>query len=153
MAMELIHVVQHQKSTESSQMTQSIDIRWVIGTDFAEMHGGSQDKACQEQIGDILHSICRHGGSLGMTIDPPQEIGPECLDIRSENGLWIVNLCENTETDHEVRTYHDPNAIPGEVNVLGDLWDSRMICRDFAIIEEIVRMFFQTGKVGVNLLS
>lgn len=116
------------------------------------MRGGSHDKARHEEVEEILLSICQHGGSLGMTIDPPEEIGPESLDIRSESGQWIINLCENTKTDYEVRTYHDLNAIPGEVYVLGDLWDSRMICRDFAVIQEIVRTFFETGNVGVNLL-
>ena len=134
-------------------MKHSINLRWVIGTSLANMRGGSRDNASIEQVDEILRNIHDNGGSLSLTLQPRADIGPESLDVRTEDGRWIANLCENTETDFEVRTFLDPHAAKVPVAVLGDFWDGRAVCRDFAIIQEIVRTFFETGNVGVDHLS
>lgn len=63
-------------------------------------------------------------------------------------------LSVDTGEDHEVRDYTNSCGTAGVmVEVLGDLWDERMICNDYDVVIECFKQFWETGDVSPGLLK
>jgi hypothetical protein len=62
-------------------------------------------------------------------------------------------LGENTSDDYVVRTFNSEIANDGKVSILGNEWDSKLICEDSELVKAIVREFLSTGNVSRDFLS
>jgi hypothetical protein len=125
---------------------------WVIGcSDSAR--GGNSDDVERGSVLETVDLILENSGSVTLDIDDSGEIGPESLHIESEDGRSVISLGENTVDDYVVRTFTNKSAHGGHVTILGNEWDSSLVCEDSDIVKSIVEEFLSTGDVSIDLLS
>jgi hypothetical protein len=82
-------------------------------------------------------------------LGPGDEVGVIYYDFEHK---WHIKLQPNGE-EYEVRSFTNPHAQPGKIEILGDLWDSKMVCSDFKLVRRAFGEFFGNGDVPHNLLS
>lgn len=129
-----------------------IAFSWVIGcSDSAR--GGNSDGVQREDALEKVDLILENSGSVTLDIDDSREIGPESLHIESEDGRSVISLGENTVDNYVVRTFTNKSAHGGQVTILGNEWDSSLVCEDPDIVKSIVEEFLLTGDVSIDFLS
>ena len=129
-----------------------IAFSWAIGYGDNTRSGNSDDV----ERGNVLKTvdlIIENSGSVTLDIDDSGEIGSESLHIESEDGRSVISLGENTVDDYVVRTFTNKSAHGGHVTILGNEWDSSLVCEDSDIVKSIVEEFLSTGDVSIDLLS
>jgi hypothetical protein len=85
-------------------------------------------------------------------IDGP-EVGPQSLQVQTENGYFVLSLGEDDGEDYNVRTYANLSKDLQQVSILGNLWDSKLVCTDPDVVMKIFQDFFKTGDVSRDLLN
>ena len=129
-----------------------IAFSWVIGCGD-NARGGNSDDVERGSVLETVDLILENSGSVTLDIDDSGEIGPESLHIESEDGRSVISLGENTVDDYVVRTFTNKSAHGGHVTILGNEWDSSLVCEDSDIVKSIVEEFLSTGDVSIDLLS
>jgi len=125
---------------------------WVIG--FGEgAQGGSTDDVQLKNVMETIDLILRDSGSLTVDLVGGDEVGPESLHVEAEGGKSVISLGENTGEDYVVRTYTNESACGGEVFILGNKWDPKLVCEDSNVVKAIVKEFLSTGNVSSSLLN
>jgi hypothetical protein len=74
------------------------------------------------------------------------EISKE-LELMVDDGKFILNFAEDDDKGTNVISYRNPNGYSGYIDILGDYWDGRMICKDFDITIKYFKEFFETGDI------
>jgi len=129
-----------------------LSFSWVIGHgDSAK--GGSTNDVQLENVLEVLDLILDKSGSVTIDVLDDDEIGPESLQVQTEGGKSIISLGENTCDDYVVRTFKSELENAEMISVLGNEWDTKMICEDPVVVKAIVREFILNGNVSRNLLS
>lgn len=103
-------------------------------------------------VEDRLERV-RSRGSVGLDILDAPEIGPQSLQVFCDRPGFLLMLGELSAEDHHVRTFSNPDTAPGTVEILGNSWDARMICRDFSLVKTVFREFFDTCDVSRAVLA
>jgi hypothetical protein len=129
-----------------------IAFSWIIG--FGDnARGGNSDDVERGNVLETVDLIVENSGSVTLGIDDSGEIGPKSLHIESEDGKSVISLGENTVDDYVVRTFTNKSTHEGKVSILGNEWDSSVVCDDPDILKSIVEEFLSTGDVSIDLLS
>ncbi|PSF05913.1 hypothetical protein C7H09_12435 [Marinobacter fuscus] len=125
---------------------------WVIGSgDGAQ--GGSTDDVQIEKVLDKVELILDRSGSVTLDVIDGGELGPESLQVETESGKSVISLGENTNDDYVVRTFTSRSVHDEKVLILGNEWDSKLVCEDSALVKAIVKEFLSTGNVSRDVLS
>lgn len=129
-----------------------ISISWTIGCG-AQCKGGNKKGVLLTDALVILDEVWKGNGTLGLShVDGP-DIGPQELTIEVENGDAVVSLGEDDGEDYYVRSYANPTPTAERIEILGNLWDGRMVCSSREEIISIVKSFIETGDVSKDILS
>ena len=114
--------------------------------------GGNKKNPSWQDVEMQLLRIAHDGGSV--TVDLiGAGIGPQSLQVQSENGYFVLMLGEETENDHFVRTITRSSAEPTKIEILGNCWDSRIVCESWELVAQTFEKFTATGDVSRELLS
>jgi hypothetical protein len=125
---------------------------WVIGCgDNAQ--GDSTNDVQIDNVLKTVELILDRSGSVTLDVIDGKEIGSKNLQVETEGGKSVISLGENTSDDYVVRTFNSEIANDGKVSILGNEWDSKLICEDSELVKAIVREFLSTGNVSRDFLS
>jgi hypothetical protein len=69
------------------------------------------------------------------------------LELMVDDGKFILNFLEEKGDNTNVTSYKNPNGYSGYIDILGNYWDGRMICKDFDIAIKYFKEFFETGDI------
>lgn len=127
-------------------------LSWVVGVGD-QANGGNKKIPTWQDVEYHLDKIKEGAGSLTLSIVGGPDIGPQFLQVFSDEGKYVLSLGEDDGADYVVRSYFNPELKNSECEVLGDIWSGELICLDFAIVKEVFEEFFLTGDVSLNLLS
>ncbi|MFP2469246.1 DUF6911 family protein [Pseudescherichia vulneris] len=116
-------------------------------------NGGNQKISSWNDILNQLENLQGRGGSLTLDILTCVETGAEMLQVRTENGYFLMTLGEIFEDEYQVRTYWDPSKSDTEMMILGDIWPERQLTKDFDLVVRIFKEFFDTGNVSTDVLN
>lgn len=125
---------------------------WVIGCGESAQ-GGSTNDVQIENVLETVELILSKSGSVSLDVIDGEEIGPESLQVETEGGKSVISLGENTSDDYAVRTFTSKLANNEKVSILGNEWDSKLVCEDAALVKAIVKEFLSTGNVSRDVLS
>ncbi|BFM08577.1 DUF6911 family protein [Halioxenophilus aromaticivorans] len=125
---------------------------WVIGCgDSAQ--GGSTDDVQVENVLEKVELILDGSGSVTLDVIDGGEIGPESLQVETEGGKSVISLGENTSDDYVIRTFTSRLAHDGKVSILGNEWDTKLVCEDSDLVKALVKEFLSTGNVSGDVLT
>jgi hypothetical protein len=130
-----------------------LNLSWGISITFPG-YGGNIDCPEWETVEGKLQTVLPIAGTVTLDAEDKHEKS-RSLQLRAENGKYLITLGMETEDDWVVHTYHNPAAqSPNErVEILGDFWAEQMICIDKEIVMAIFKQFFDTGDVSTTYLS
>ncbi|WP_077928289.1 DUF6911 family protein [Wohlfahrtiimonas populi] len=109
-----------------------------------------------EQIEILLKAIHNSKwGSISLEVEDINavDLGPTDLNLKIENGWYLITLMEVTENDEEVRSYYKPDPNYKMVEILGYEWSSTQLIRDFDLVLQIFKEFYETGDVSKDILD
>ncbi|WP_262815342.1 DUF6911 family protein [Enterobacter cloacae] len=92
-------------------------------------------------------------GTLTLDILNSSDDSAEMLQIRTENGYYLITLGEIVKDEYQVRTYWDSSKPDTGILILGDYWPESQLTKDSEFIVKILKEFFDTGNVSKELLS
>jgi len=75
------------------------------------------------------------------------------LQVRAENGNYMLTLSEETDDDYRVRFYWDQSLPDDKSLILGDYWSERQLIKDFELVVMVFKEFFDTGNVSADILN
>jgi hypothetical protein len=129
-----------------------LSLSWTIGMG-TRCRGGA--KKCPEwsDIELFLNDIQVNSGSVTITVVDGPEIGPQLLQVFSDRGNYLLMLGEDNGEEYDVRSFANLYAQPGKIEVLGYLWDAKMVCSDFNIVRRAFREFFHNKNVSHDLMN
>ena len=127
-------------------------VSWTVGAG-ANCRGGKKRNAKWDDIEQVLKEIREQSGAVAINVMNGPDIGPQTLQVQTENGRSILTLGENTTEDYNVRSFSDPDVDANMLEIFGYLWDSRQICFNFELVIKTFKEFFETGNVSRQLLS
>jgi hypothetical protein len=133
-------------------MRHQLSLKWGYHR-YGPGSGGSRRITDWPAVDEALEIVKNESGSVELSIVDPPEIGPESVQVFAETGNFLLTLFELTEDDSHVRSFTNPDIESRQVEIGGNLWDSRMITKDFAIVRRAFREFFDTGDVSRDLLD
>ena len=67
--------------------------------------------------------------------------------------MYVLMLGELDEQDYSIRSFSNKDAVPERVEILGDWWDSKMVCSEINVVTRVFREFFDTHNVSVATLD
>jgi hypothetical protein len=127
-------------------------LSWAIVSGTTS-HGGKNRSATLDDVLKVMNEITNKAGTINLEIINAHEIGTQSLQIRVEKGYFLLLLGEHDEEDHNVRTYTNTSIEQKRVDILGDFWDSRMVCTEYDVVMKVLMEFVETGDVSTNILS
>ena len=129
------------------------NLSWSLSIHFPGK-GGNFDNPDWTAISEKLHLVLQSIGSVGL--ENEDENGrTRSLSVQAENAMYFITFGVETDSDWVVRTYKNPDVkSPGEmVDILGDRWNTQVICHDDEIVMAIFEEFFNTGDVSKKYLT
>jgi hypothetical protein len=137
---------------EGVELMLPISLSWAIGLGNA-CQGGSSKYPTLDEVMTTLGEVSKNSGSMTIRPIPQPEVGPQNLEVIADNGNFILSLGVDDGEDYVVKTYTNVSTTIDQVNVLGNLWDSTLICTDLSVVIKVFREFLETGNVSEDLLS
>ena len=118
-------------------------------------NGGNQRVSSWDDILNQLKQLQGKEGSLTLDMLTGADVdnGAEMLQVRTENGYYLITLGEIFKDEYQVRTYWDTSKPDAGMMVLGDRWPERQLLKDFGIVTRIFKEFFDTGNVSTDFLT
>ncbi|WP_311791351.1 MULTISPECIES: DUF6911 family protein [Pantoea] len=116
-------------------------------------YGGNKQVSTWSDILNQLEQLQGREGTLTLDMLMSSESGAEMLQVRTENGYYLMTLGEIFEDEYQVRTYWDPSGNDDEVMILGDCWPIRQITENFDIVVKVFEEFTCTGNVSKKYLQ
>jgi hypothetical protein len=132
-------------------MTKKLLVSWTKGLG-SECQGGKSSDLEWGEVNALLSEIANAGGTLTVDVIDGPEIGPQSLQVQTENGYSVISLGEDTGEDYVVRTYVNGAINAPALDILGERWDSELVCQDYSTVRHIFEEFFVTGDVSKRLL-
>ncbi|WP_239375161.1 DUF6911 family protein [Snodgrassella gandavensis] len=109
-----------------------------------------------EDINNSLDLFVSNTGVLDLEQNEEEGNIPFRLTLYAEKQKYLVMFGKsNPEVDDgvEVRTFYDNTRTPGELYLLGDLWDNSIITEDFSLVRKAFNEFYLTGDIDQNIVS
>ncbi|MEK9498313.1 hypothetical protein V2H77_17955 [Photorhabdus sp. P32] len=103
-------------------------------------------------IKQIILDLKDQSGTV--TLDVTDNItSAEMLQVRTEDGYYLLTLGEILEDEYNVRSYWNPEELDQQIDILGDYWSARQLTKDFDFVVKVFKEFFDTGNVSKELLN
>lgn len=115
--------------------------------------GGNKQIQNLDMVLNQFAQIQGKKGTLTLDILNSSDDSAEMLQIRTENGYYLITLGEIVEDEYQVRTYWDSSKPDKGIVILGDYWPESQLTKDSEFIVKILKEFFDTGNVSKELLS
>lgn len=117
-----------------------------------DTEGGNLRDPQWHSVDEKLNALGSGAGTI--TLDGEGEDGfQKSLQVRFEDGKYLLTLGYETEDDWIVRVYKNEDSGSDEITLFGDVWRSNCICRNPAIVRQAFNQFFDTGTVSDDLMS
>lgn len=127
-------------------------LSWVFGVGKQAV-GGNKKPATWLDISSSLDEVNRANGSVTLGLINGPDIGPQSLQVISDNDKYVLSLGEDDGADYFIRSYRNTALQGQQYEVLGDMWDGLLVCLDFDIVKSVFEEFFLTGNVSKKLLD
>ncbi|TDY96884.1 DUF6911 family protein [Herbaspirillum huttiense] len=132
-------------------MSKNFILSWTASHRSAARIGGMLSNPDWASVEEKLDQSVRLGGTV--TLDFEDENGcSRSLQVRGENGRFIVTFGMEVDGDWIVRAYKNAMVESQDVEILGDIWNSRLVCTEKPIVFAIFSDFFETGSVSKTLM-
>ncbi len=130
-------------------MVRKYSLSWSLK---ASALGGAE--RCTEwfRVQEMLDKARIESGTVTLTIIDGPGKGAIDLQARCDRSNYLLTLGEDNGKEYFVRSYTNA-ASTGDVEILGDMWDAKMVFYDFTIVIRAFEEFFRTGDVSSDLLS
>lgn len=115
--------------------------------------GGNKPVSAWNDIKNQLEQLQGREGTLTLDILTSIETRAGTLQVRTENGYYLMTLGEIFEDEYQVRTYWDPSKLDTEIMILGDRWSARQVTKNFDIVVKVFEEFTSTGNVSKRYLE
>ena len=115
--------------------------------------GGNKQIQNLDMVLNQFKQIQGKKGTLTLDILNSSDDSAELLQIRTENGYYLITLGEIVEDEYQVRTYWDSSNPDTGIMILGDYWPESQLTKDSEFIVKILKEFFDTGNVSKEFLS
>lgn len=115
--------------------------------------GGNKQIQNLDMVLNQFKQIKGKKGTLTLDILNSSDDSAELLQIRTENGYYLITLGEIVEDEYQVRTYWDSSKPDTGIMILGDYWPESQLTKDSEFIVKILKEFFDTGNVSKEFLS
>ncbi|MGX5014034.1 DUF6911 family protein [Enterobacter asburiae] len=115
--------------------------------------GGNKQIQNLDMVLNQFKQIQGKKGTLTLDILNSSDDSAEMLQIRTENGYYLITLGEIVEDEYQVRTYWDSSKPDTGIMILGDYWPESQLTKDSEFIVKILKEFFDTGNVSKEFLS
>jgi hypothetical protein len=125
-----------------------ISVSWTVGAG-QDCRGGNQKSPAWREIELKLNEIKKSSGTITVDLTGMADFESRSLQVQTENGSSILSLVE----DDDIRTFTNKHMDRQQIEILGDLWDSRLVCQDFDIVVRVFKEFYDTGDVSRDILS
>lgn len=142
----LLFVLREIIKTETLIM--NLSIGWTLNN-----KGGSSKNFTYNDLEKKLQELKNQSGTITLEILDDVDIGPQALQVRTEKGLYLITLGENTVDDYEIRSFFNPNKSNKKIVILGDYWPENQLTNDFEFVVKVFKEFYESGNVSLNLLS
>jgi hypothetical protein len=130
----------------------SLSMSWTFGYGQS-CRGGNKKGVSWVDIERALLEVGKHSGTVTIDVVDGPVIGPQSLQVQKEGEVSILSLGEYDGEDYNVRSFTNDATEKQQIEILGNLWDARMICSEFDLVIKIFKEFFETGNVSRKLLS
>ena len=127
-------------------------LSWSIGAG-SDADGGNKNNARFSDVHEKLLGAKEKSGAVIVKLIGAPEVGPQSLHVEAENGAYVLSLGEDTGSECQVRAFTNTNPSDEKNIVLGNSWDSRLVCNDFSVVVEAFTFFCETGDVPRKLLA
>lgn len=96
-----------------------------------------------------------HYGALELETEyVHSDVGIHNLSLSMENGWYLITLLESTEEKADlVRSYYKPDPNYKMIEIGGNNWSSTQLIRDFDLVLQIFKEFYETGDVSKDILD
>lgn len=115
--------------------------------------GGNKQISNWDMVLNQFKQIQGKKGTLTLDILNSGDDSAEMLQVRTENGYYLITLGEIVEDEYQVRTYWDSSKPDIGIVILGDYWPKSQLTKDSELIVRILKEFFDTGNVSKELLN
>jgi len=105
---------------------------------------------------DIESRLDRMGtryGSAELALVNKPDIGPQILQLFSENGNYVLLLGEDDGQDYNTRSLSNTTSGTEPIEVCAYVWGPSQVCQDFTIVKRAFKEFLDTGDVSRELLN
>ena len=105
---------------------------------------------------DILEALdmsrCGYGS---VSIDLIDSDSYKNLETIYESKLYLIHFGFDIGSDWIVKSYYDESTLypDKEIEICGDYWCGKNICRDFIFVKSIFFTFFKTGTIPYEMLN
>lgn len=115
--------------------------------------GGNKQIPNWDMVLNQFKKIQGKKGTLTLDLLNSSDDSAEMLQVRTENGYYLITLGEIIEDEYQVRTYWDSSKPDTGMVILGDYWPESQLTKDSEFIVKILKEFFDTGNVSKELLN
>ncbi|WP_313656157.1 DUF6911 family protein [Pantoea sp.] len=125
-----------------------LSLKWTFNN-----QGGKKKSPAWEQVEEYLIKLEGEAGTLTLVVLDGADVGPDMLQVRAENGNYMLTLGEETDDDYRVRFYWDQSRPNDKLLILGDYWSGQQLTKDFELVVRVFKEFFDTGNVSGDILN
>jgi hypothetical protein len=127
-------------------------LSWTKGRS-THAEGGYTKNFVWSDILDKLNDINSDAGTVGLEIIEPQDVGPQSLQVQTDNKKSVISLGEDDGENYTVRSFVNPTPEKEKINILGNNWPDSVVCSDFNSVIKIFKDFYNFGNVSEDFLS
>lgn len=127
-------------------------LSWHVGI-ANKMQGGRKKGPNWNDIEKVLLEAWNTTGTVTIDIVSGRDIGPQRLQVQTENRMAIITLGVDNGEDYIVRSYSSSKSSLENVEILGNLWAETSICSNYDDVIRSFKEFFENGDVSGELLS
>ncbi|WP_145556587.1 DUF6911 family protein [Yersinia canariae] len=106
------------------------------------------------QVMNYLNILKTHNGILVLDNDQEDNQIPYKLTLYSDSGLYMVLLeTMMDDGDLDIRTFYNKSESKKFISILGEPYSEVSIVKEFDLVIEVVKEFYETGNVSTDLLN
>lgn len=106
------------------------------------------------QVMNYLNILKTHNGILVLDNDQEDNQLPYKLTLYSDSGLYMVLLeTMMDDGDLDIRTFYNKSESKSFISILGEPYSEASIVKEFDLVIEVVKEFYETGNVSTDLLN
>jgi hypothetical protein len=127
-------------------------LEWTAKT-TGDNWGGHMKNPTLDNVIFYLDNAFKYDGTVSLSIIDGPDTGPESLEVIIEKDRSIMTLLEWDGEDDVIRSFNSLKQECFMVEILGDYWDSRLICDDEKVIYAAFEELYKAGDVSREILN